>query len=250
MKLVIEHLLRKGLAVTLSILLVFPVNLSVCAATQTSGNRAENLADRVPLLRVVSEDELDALIQAMEPFVHVKSNLFSFDVRGALDAGIEKKLVSEQAKVFDCMNQEARDGKIRICDNKDVIVLVPESSFSANVIDEIPVCSCSCGGVTTNPVRHWWGYSRSICNCVTNNCIAQIGTLIAGFSFASALTTGKLITKLLGPVVVSYFPAVVTGAVLAIGYCSLISSRLSANNNGRGVHMKITWVAIFSFSPQ
>lgn len=168
-------------------------------------------------------------IMALEEFISVDNGRFVFDMQRARERRIDQELLDGQQAWLDSINQLAEAGEVVI--NSDLSIISDECESACG-----HWYSCG-GGSSTSISYHWWGYSRYACDCETNRMINDFNTVAAGAAGLAVFAT--------------YFGLV--GAApcgLASSYFWLLSSRLGANNHGRGVHINMTWILVFSISPQ
>lgn len=83
---------------------------------------------------------------------------------------------------------------------------------------------------------HVWGYDRNFNN---KQAIVYANDLNG---IASGLTMG-------GSALANLMPIVGAGVLVSAGYYGLLSSRVTANNKGKGVYVAMTWARIFNVKP-
>jgi len=183
-------------------------------------------------------------IMALEAYIGVGGNgLFYVDVQAAINNGVSLYLINSLLFRLNYLNDQAAANLITI--NSDLSFDSAETTncnwdYSFNQITPFssrPPGGFRCGrawcrgGYTTNSLGHWWGTSYYLCYAETHN-------------FSHFFQTGGIILGV-GGVIAGGVAGGVSGA-----YFVLLGARASANNHGRGVHFSITWVGVFSFSPQ
>ena len=209
--------IRKATPFVLALVMSFSALLPVNASAVTAYANLE-------VLNFTFED-----VMALEPYVYVVDGQFMLDVNGALLSGIALELITLQQGAFEALNQKSYIGEIFI--NDDLTIDTPYVA---------PIAFCSnfrCGGgVTTETETHWWGYSRYFCDFDSREFARILGEVAIGTAVASALTMK--------------FPPLGVTLLLGTAYYQLLSSRITANNQGRGVHISMTWVQVFSIRAQ
>jgi hypothetical protein len=83
--------------------------------------------------------------------------------------------------------------------------------------------------------EHWWGFDRKFTNSQAQD-FADYAATVAG---GAGIVTG----------IGAWFPPVAAIAGVQTGYWTLVSARVNANNEGNGVYIGVTWVAIFNVEP-
>jgi hypothetical protein len=92
-------------------------------------------------------------------------------------------------------------------------------------------------GKNTSLAYHWWGVSRYLNYCNANKFAADMASVAAGYTGA-------------GLVAGIWFPGVAVAGGIIASYAALMSARVSANNNGSGVYIGITYAGFFNVEPQ
>lgn len=192
-------------------------------------------------------------VKNLKPYVSVKSGKFVFATKEAKADNVDIKLINGQVQYFTKLNKMVDSDEIKI--NKDLTIIPTQSNnihsatellqsknmYSVDDIYDQYQHWHSCGGGTlTTYEYHWWGYSRYLCDCLTQKIAADFSSAAVGGFGSVAVSTIK---KWFGPLLM------IEGAAAA-GYCSLYSSRLTANNQGHGVYIEITWLLLFDVTPQ
>lgn len=95
----------------------------------------------------------------------------------------------------------------------------------------------TCPGKNTSVAYHWWGVSRYLNNCNAIRFSWDLASMAAGYATA-------------GGVAAFWFPGVGAVGIVISGYAALMSSRVSANNYGKGVYAAITYAGFFNIKPQ
>lgn len=178
-------------------------------------------------------------IKKLEPYIIAENNSFKFDVEKALEDGFDKDLVMGQELYLSKLNDEAKNGYIEIHQNLEIT-----SKYKNNLSD---ISYKSCDGMNTEFEKHWWGFSRYADNCDTKRIINELNYLSAKGGLVASLAS----------VVQAFFPQssiittpIVGGSGISIAYIQLLTNRLDANNEGKGVYIEMTWVGVFDITPQ
>lgn len=209
----------------LSILLALCMVLSLSATAFAEEPNNHNADEKMCLFSV--ED-----VKALEPFITVEDGIYTINVKKAISSGMDKDLVYEQEKHLNYINNQAKEGLVKI--NNDMTFSVLAEQNQAKASGHWYDCG---GGRNTNTTNYWWGYARYACDCETRRMSSD---------FASCATVAAGVAA-----VGTYFGGI--GAVpggLSSAYFGLLSSRLDANNHGRGVYVEMTWVLAFDITPQ
>ncbi len=210
-----------------AILIVAMLSLTLVPA-MAEGGQGDFIVN--PDYPISYEDVSAALnqIMALEEFISVDNGRFVFDMQRARDRGIDQELLNGQQAWLDSINQMAEAGEVVI--NNDLSIISNEGESACG-----HWYSCG-GGRSTSISYHWWGYSRYACDCETNRMINDFNSVAA---IAAGLT---MLTK--------YFGVSAVPFGLSSAYFWLLSSRLGANNHGRGVYIGMTWILAFNIDPQ
>lgn len=177
-------------------------------------------------------------VKKLEPYVKVNNGKFLLDEEFALKDGFDQELLNMQKEYFNLLNELSNYGYIRI--NNDLSIENIERNISTYIKEpEYYTHKYNCnGGILSNTNYHWWGYTRYFCDCATNTFsddLSGVSSLYAGISIASAAFGNAPISTVSG---------------ISSAYWSLVSSRLSANNRGKGVYAEMTNVLVFDITPQ
>lgn len=168
-------------------------------------------------------------VKALEPYISVENGHFVFDAESAVANNVDLELINGQTFYLDLLNARADEGSITI--NNDLSIDAPKTIAATGHWD-----NCG-GGLNTDVTEYWWGYSRYACDCQTNRISSDFSTCS---SAAAAL-------GILG----GYFGFVGTlPGGLTSAYWWLLSSRLNANNHGKGVYIELTRALVFDITPQ
>lgn len=137
---------------------------------------------------------------------------------------------------MDSLNLEVKEGKIEVHKNLEVEDLtVSNNTLTVGRISLY--AKCSGGGVTTDPVTHWWGKSRKFNSCDADKFAADLASVSVP-STGAALLAG-------------WIPGMGWAGVIAAGYTGLFSSRVLSNNAySTGVIVNLTWAMVFDVEPQ
>lgn len=218
--------MKKFLIAFMTVLLILPVLLN------TTAHAANSLNEEQPISQQQTSQFTWEDIQALKPYISVKNGLFKFDSNSAKKDGKNKELVKGQKDYLSDLNEMIKKGILKVESNLEVVSLEPlvaDNGFSI-------LASCP-GKSSTKESYHWWGTSRYLNNCQANKFAADLASVAAGYTGA-------------GLVASIWFPAVgVAGGVIA-SYAALMSSRVYANNEGKGVYAAITYAAVFNIEPQ
>jgi hypothetical protein len=117
---------------------------------------------------------------------------------------------------FDNLNNEVNLGNIKINDD----LSISDLRFSVYAVY---------GSWT----YHWWGYDRKFTNSQAISYANSLNSLAAGIGMTGAAAS-------------AFMPIVGAGIVVSGGYYALLSSRVTANNTGKGVYVGMTWARIFN----
>lgn len=218
-------------ALTLSLLatnVVAPISVSA----STTESEAVVQSQEVENLMSTENNELislgnDSLITNVEPYVQVNANGHI-----ELSQNIEKDIY-EYFKLdnledhFSKLNKQVDDGLITISDDLEI---------TENISPNITVLSNNYISTST----HWWGHRTVYNNSQARAAAQRFRNYALGYS-----TIGGL-----GVLVPGIGPAVAAGGGLSATYSNLVANRIDANNNGNGVILDMTWVAVFDVSPR
>lgn len=222
-------IIKRITALIVSILLVFSASSTAIAADNSISN------SKIVISRYnYSVNE----VKQLEPYVYVEDNHFAIDYKRAVNDGVDINLIEYQQRVFDYLNSK----EIKINDNMSFTIESPETLLSASIAPEVTCMATkhwyNCGGGrNTSTTNYWWGYARYACDCETNRLVADLN------SAASVAAGAGVIGTFFGGI------GTVAGG-LSSAYWWLLSSRIAANNHGRGVYIEMTWVLLFDITPQ
>ena len=205
--------------------IIFLCLILTLVLTQSAFAKNENL---------VKKSYTKEQILTLEKFVSVNNNgLFELNHKKARAAGIDKALLDVQQQVFNHLNKEVLNGNLIATKDLKILNLNASSNltFSASMMQ-------ACSGQSTATETFWWGYSRYFDSCEADD----LADNLAG---VSAVSTGVAIIATAFGVAPIAIPSGLTAA-----YLVLLSSRVSANNNGSGVFIEMTWVFAFDVTPQ
>jgi hypothetical protein len=170
-------------------------------------------------------------ILTLEKYISVnKKGFFEIDKKQAKADGVNNSLLNGQEDYLKHINSLIKTGELTANESLEI------ESNNTLALRSGHWWSCG-GGMNTSVSYHWWGYSRYACDCETQRMSAD---------FNSCASVGSGIT-----LVAAYFgavPAIPPG--LSSAYFWLLSSRLDANNHGRGVYVEMTWLLVFNITPQ
>lgn len=169
-------------------------------------------------------------IKSLRPYIFVKDGKLLLNQKEAQNAGVPEQLINGQSHYFDMLNQKAEKGLITI--SKDLSIQQNESVLQPRLSHAY---NCG-GGKTTNTEYHWWGYSRYLCDCRSNDFAADLNSAASVAAGAAAVAT---------------FVAPIASLVgIDSAYWWLVASRIDRNNNGRGVYIEMTYALVFDITPQ
>lgn len=156
-------------------------------------------------------------VMALEKYIKVFNGEFSLNKEEAYSDGVDLTLIEA--------------GILKVEDDLSIIRLKDKEQVSPDMQ------TLACKGKTTKSKDYWWGFTQKLNSCDTNKFAADLGSAgtIAG--------GGALILTWFG-----FWPALPAG--LGSAYFHLMGSRASANNNRKGINMKIRWNLSYKFSPQ
>lgn len=169
-------------------------------------------------------------IKALGQYITVKNGYFSFNSSEAFANGIDQILIEAVATRIYSLNKQKENAIITISNNG---VVTPRYMQIVPAFWHAYDCH---GGINKPAIEYWWGYSRTMCDCESRKFAADLNT-------AAAIAGGS---ALLG----AWFPPFATGGILSASYLLLLSSRVTANNRGRGVIADVTWALVFNITPQ
>lgn len=165
----------------------------------------------------ISLNSSKSLIDAIEPYVEVtKDGLLQF--KKVPQAIYDKYRLDELQKHFDNLNSLVRNGDIII--NSDLSIVNQSISTMA---------------VYGQWTYHWWGYDRNFSNSETQDFVDYCNSIAGGAGIVTGAT--------------SFFPPVAAIFGVTTGYFTLLGARVVANNQGNGVYIGVTWVAVFNVEP-
>ncbi|EMI15010.1 surface antigen [Bacillus stratosphericus LAMA 585] len=170
-------------------------------------------------------------VMALEKYIKVFNGKFSFNKEEAYSDGVDLTLIEGQITFLNQLNSEIEAGILKVEDDLSIIRLKDKEQVSPDMQ------TLACKGKTTKSKDYWWGFTQKLNSCDTNKFAADLGSAgtIAG--------GGALLLTWFG-----FWPALPAG--LGSAYFHLMGSRASANNNGKGINMKIWWTLAYKFSPQ
>lgn len=219
--------MKKFLIAFMAVLLILPVLLNTTAAHASNSINKEQQINQQQTSEFTWED-----IQALKPYISVKNGLFKLDSNSAKKDGNNKELIKGQKDYLSDLNEKIKKGELEVESNLEIVSLEPlvaDSGFSI-------LASCP-GKSSSKETYHWWGTSRYLNNCQANKFAADLSSVAVGYTGA-------------GIVAGIWFPAVgVAGGLIAV-YAGLMSSRVYANNEGKGVYAAITYASVFNIEPQ
>ncbi|MET3210317.1 UNVERIFIED_CONTAM: hypothetical protein ABIC26_003267 [Paenibacillus sp. PvR008] len=155
-------------------------------------------------------------IEAVKPYVQVKDGVLS--LKDVPESIYSQYNLSDLQKHFDELNELSKSGVITV--NSDLSIKDDAISLNAEY-----------GHWTL----HWWGYDRNFTDYQTKQMIDYYNSVALG----GGMIVGA--TYWIPPV------AGLTGA--AASYFGFLAARMSANNNGNGVYVAVSWAAAFDVTP-
>jgi hypothetical protein len=219
--------MKKFLVAFIAVLLILPTLLyapAEAASNLEKEQQSSKYEEQQPS-KFTFED-----VMALEPFISVENGLFKFDSNSAKKAGHDKELIKMQKDYLSDINKQINNGKLKAESNLEIVDLQPVVNGGVSIM-------ATCPGKSTSLAHHWWGVDRYLNNCQANRFGADMASVAAGYTGA-------------GIIAAIWFPAVgIAGGVIA-SYSALMSSRVYANNYGRGIYVAITYVAFFNIEPQ
>ncbi|MBU9707116.1 hypothetical protein KSP24_09285 [Paenibacillus sp. AK121] len=155
-------------------------------------------------------------VEAVKPYVQVKDGVLS--LKDVPENIYNQYNLSDLQKHFDELNELSKSGKITV--NSDLSIKDNTISLNAEY-----------GSWT----YHWWGYDRKFTDSQTKQAIDYYNSVAGGGALVSGAT--------------AWYPPVsgISGSVA--GYFALFAARMSANNNGNGVYVSVSWAAVFDVEP-
>ncbi|GLB62107.1 hypothetical protein [Cytobacillus sp. NCCP-133] len=211
--------MKKFLVSLMAVLLILPVLLNTTAQASSLGKQTSEFT---------MED-----VMALESYISVENGLFKFDSSSATKNGHDKELVKMQKDYLSDLNTEVKNGKLKVESNLEIVVLEPLAAEESGDYTTL----VSCPGKNTSLAYHWWGVSRYLNYCNANKFAADMASVAAGYTGA-------------GLVAGIWFPGVAVAGGIIASYAALMSARVSANNNGSGVYIGITYAGFFNVEPQ
>lgn len=228
---------RRNFKVLLALVLCFSV-FFISISGVFAGSTEQELAYSKVTKNFTKQD-----ILSLEKYISVnKKGIFKLDKKSARKDNIDIELLNGQESYLTYLNSLILDGKIKADSNLNITNVSTTSNsredanilFQANSSSHWPSCG---GGISTEVAYHWWGYSRYLCDCQSQELAADLN---------SVASVGAGIT-----VIAAYFgglPAIPPG--LASAYFWFFASRIDANNHGNGIYVEVTWVLAFDITPQ
>lgn len=222
-----KRILSSGLAV------IMMMTMLGTTAFATSANTAPNEG-------LSTEQATKADVLALKPYVEIDADGFlSIKGKEALENGAKEQAVEALLIHFDILNEEIKNGEITV--NEDLTIIGGEK--------EMAVHYCNRG--VNSYTEFWWGYQRMACNCESIRIANELSTLAAAGGMVAGGSAGA--TVALG---VIFPPAVPIAALIGAAatfdgsYWALVSSRITANNAGRGTISNMTAILFFDIEPQ
>ena len=179
--------------------------------TNTSESSIDNSSNSL-------EIEQTKMIQEVEPYVQLTKR-GTIQLKNVPQELYEKYNLDLLQAHFEKLNNAVKNDEITI--NKDLSITDNSMSTLAAVY----------GSWT----YHWWGYDRKFNNSQAKAFVDYCYTVAAG----ATIVTG----------VGAFFPPVAAIGGVQAGYWALVATRVNANNNGKGVYIGVTWVAVFNVEP-
>ena len=218
-------------ALTLS-LLVTNVVAPISVSASTTESEAAIQRKEVENLISTENDELvelgnNSLITNVEPYVQVNEN-GHIELSQNIEKDIYKHYELDNLEDhFSNLNKQVNDGLITISNDLEII---------ENGSSNITILSNNYISTST----HWWGHKTVYNNSQAQAAAQRFRNYALGYG-----TIGGL-----GVLVPGIGPAVSAAGGLTASYSNLVANRIDANNNGNGVVLDMTWVAVFDVSPR
>lgn len=180
----------------------------------------------------------------LKKYIELERNgTFRLEEQKALNDGIDSELIKLQLKHFDMINPMILSGKLSTNKKMEIIVNdyavddIAAMTFTGMASYSGHAYNCG-GGINSEVEFHWWGFSRYACDCESNRMSADLGSassVAAGAAFVAAFYGQAAITLVAG---------------IDSSYWWYVSSRIDANNRGRGIIMGVTYVGVFNLESQ
>lgn len=155
------------------------------------------------------------MIKSVQKYVNVNDGKIEF-IKDIPQNDYEKYNLKELQKHFDFLNSQVTQNKISI--NQDL-------SISNKSISTLAVY-----GEWT---YHWWGYDRKFNNKQAKAYVNELNDLVAYGNLAGAAAAALM-------------PIVGGAVVVTAQYYNLLANRVTANNEGNGVYVGMTWAIVFT----
>lgn len=217
------------IALTLSVL---ATNIAAPISVSANTTESEVIAENRDIENLISTKnnkliELDneSLIANVEPYVQVNKNGHI-----ELSQNIEKEIYEH----YKLDNLKEHFSKLNKQVDDELIIISDDLEITENISPNITILSSNYISTST----HWWGYRTVYNNSQAQAAAQRFRDYALGFG-----TIGGL-----GVVVPGIGPAVSAAGGLTASYSNLVANRIDANNNGNGVILDMTWVAVFSVS--
>lgn len=227
---------KKGRILSVSItaltLSVLATNIAAPISVSANTTESEVIAENRDIENLLSTEnnklfELDneSLIANVEPYVQVNKN-------GHIE--LSQNIEKETYEHYKLDNLEEHFSKLNKQVDDELIIISDDLEITENISPNITILSSNYISTST----HWWGYRTVYNNSQAQAAAQRFQDYALGFG-----TIGGL-----GVVVPGIGPAVSAAGGLTASYSTLVANRIDANNNGNGVILDMTWVAVFSVS--
>lgn len=179
-------------------------------------------------------------VKALKPYVEINEDgTLSLNAEEALANGAKEQAVEALQGHFGILNEEIKNGEISVAE--DLTIIGGEKEFATHY--------CSRG--INSYSEFWWGYQRKACDCESNRIANDLNTAAAGGGMVTgAAAIASVALAAIFPPAVPIANLIGGGAAFDGSYWWLVASRITANNNGRGVIMDMTYALFFDITPQ
>ncbi|MGX7132993.1 hypothetical protein ACWOB3_10965 [Enterococcus songbeiensis] len=157
-------------------------------------------------------------IEAIKPYVSVNNGHIQLNGTFSKEFS-DKNQLPKLLNWFSYLNDQVDKGNFEI-----------QSDLS--IIDYTPTPRSGTYGKWTN---HWWGQDRKFTSSEASRFAADINSVAAGWTAATALGF--------------WIPQTLLVSIPASAFNSLVANRILANDYGNGVYVGITWVGAFNVEP-
>jgi len=174
-------------------------------------------------------DSMNEQINVVENYIDLNSDGTISLANDVPESVKDKYQLDKLSERFDQLNERVKSGEIVI--NKDLSIT--EKQPSNNLNSQVTMAAASYSAQVEKHKEYWWGQKNWYNNSQTKKAQDALNTAAGAATLAAGLSS------------LGFPPGAFAGGVAA-GYWSLLSSRMGAHNNGKGVTVSVTWALVFS----